>query len=138
MLPHWPPGTVAVLITTADAPRGIPVSAVYRADDRRLLLGLAHRRGSLKRLRDQPEVAVVILAADVAVTARGRAQVIPDQLVEGVAAVEVQVEAVDDHLQPTFALERGVSWHWTDAAAEQRDHEVGAALSQLAERRLPS
>lgn len=132
MLPDWPVGTVAVLVTVAAEPHAIPVSAVLRGGDDRILIGLAEGRGSLGRLRSEPRVAVAVLAKGVAFTAHGRARVLEPALLDGVTAVEVKVESVDDHLRPTFALEGGVSWHWIDAAAKTRDDEVRAALTRLA------
>jgi hypothetical protein len=132
VLPHWPAGTVAILATVGEGPHAIPVSAVHRADDARLLLGLAATRRSLQRLREQPRVAVALLAADLAVTAHGPARVLPEPLVAGVTAVLVDVDSVDDHLRPTFAIETGVQWGWTDGEAAQRDREVRAALARLA------
>jgi hypothetical protein len=49
VLPHWPDGTVAVLTTRPG--HAIPVSLVRRAGDRRLAVGLAARRASLRNLR---------------------------------------------------------------------------------------
>ncbi len=43
-------------------------------------------------------------------------------------AVRLEVDAIDDHDRPTFAIESGVGWRWTDAEAERRDAEVRAAL----------
>ncbi len=61
-LPHWPAGTVAILVTGGERPHAIPVSAVVRAGERRLLIGLARGRESLRRLRASPEVTVAICA----------------------------------------------------------------------------
>jgi len=132
MLPHWPAGTVAILATADGAPHAIPVSAVVRGGDRRLLLALAVRRGSLARLRERPQVAVALIAADVAVTAEGTARVIAQPLTDGTVAVEVTVHAVHDHDRPTFAIEAGVRWRWTDDEAGTRDADVRAALQRLA------
>ena len=132
MLPQWPPGTVAILATEDGAPHAIPVSAAIRADDDRILLALAVRRGSLQRLRDRPRVAVALLATDVAVTAEGVARVIAEPLTDGTVGVEVTVDAVRDHDRPTFAIETGVGWRWTDAEAAQRDAETREALRRLA------
>ena len=41
------------------------------------------------------------------------------------------VESVEDHDQPTFTLDEGVRWHWTDERAEAGDAEVRAALHRL-------
>jgi flavin reductase (DIM6/NTAB) family NADH-FMN oxidoreductase RutF len=105
-LPDWPPGTVTILATGAGAPHAIPVSTALRTGPRTVVLALAKRRESLARLREDPRCALTILAAGVAVT-------------------------VHDHDQPTFEIEAGVRWRWTDADAERGDAEVRAALSRL-------
>ena len=73
------------------------------------------------------------MCADLAITAYGRARVIDEELVAGVVAVEIEVEQVQDHDRPTFAVESGVGWRWTDPEAERRDAEVRAALAALAD-----
>ena len=133
MLPDWPPGTVTILATAGEAPHAIPVSAALRAGPRHVLLGLATSRGSLARLRADPHVALAIIAEDLAVTAYGRARVLDGALAEGVVAVEIEVDEVQDHDRPTFAIEAGVRWRWTEPEAERRDAEVRAALARLAE-----
>jgi flavin reductase (DIM6/NTAB) family NADH-FMN oxidoreductase RutF len=131
-LPDWPAGTVAILVTGGERPHAIPVSAVVRAGPRRVLIGLAHSRESLARLRRSPPVTVTICARDVAVSVDGTAAVLDEELVDGVAAVAVEVEAIHDHDRPTFALHAGVAWEWTEQAAARRDAEVQAALRRLA------
>lgn len=133
MLPHWPTGTVAILATDDGAPHAIPVSAVVRGGDHRLLMALAVRRGSLARLRERPQVAVTLIAPGLAVTAEGTARVVTEPLTDGTVAVEVAVQTVHDHDRPTFAIEAGVSWHWTDDEAAARDAEVRCALQRLAD-----
>lgn len=135
VLPEWPPGTVTILATAGDAPHAIPVSAAIRAGPRHVLLALAAGRGSLARLRADPRVSFAIIADDVAITAHGRARIVDEALVDGVAAVEMEVHDVQDHDRPTFTIEAGVRWRWTDPDAERRDAEVHAALARLAERR---
>jgi hypothetical protein len=133
VLPEWPAGTVTILSTSGPGPHAIPVSAAVRAGPRRVLLALGGGRESLARIRADPRVALtVICAGDVALTAHGHATVVDERLVEGVAAVELDVERVQDHNRPTFAIDGGVSWRWTDPAAEGRDAEVRAALERLA------
>jgi pyridoxamine 5'-phosphate oxidase-like protein len=128
-VPDWPPGTVAILATAgADgAPHAIPVSTAVRTGPATVMLALAPGRGSLERLRADPRCALSILAAGVAVTLRGRAGVAGEA--GGTVAIRLEVESVDDHDRPTFAIEGGVPWRWTDAEAERRDAEVRAALS---------
>jgi hypothetical protein len=135
VLPEWPAGSVTILATAGEAPHAIPVSAAIRAGPRHVLLGLAAGRGSLARLRADPRVSLAIIAEDVAVTAHGRARIVDEALVDGVAAVEIEVHDVRDHNRPTFTIEAGVRWRWTDADAQRRDGEVHAALARLAERR---
>jgi pyridoxamine 5'-phosphate oxidase-like protein len=134
-LPEWEDGTVAVLCTGGGAPHAIPVSAVVRAGPRRVLVGLAERRASLERLRRDPRCALTLLAGpDIACTVHARAEVLADELVEGVIAVALAVESIQDHMQPRFAIEAGVAWRWTDDEARQRDDVVRAKLSELARR----
>jgi Pyridoxamine 5'-phosphate oxidase len=135
MLPEWPPGTVTILATAGETPHAIPVSAAIRAGPRHVLIGLAAGRGSLARLRADPRVALAIIAEDLAVTARGRARVLDDALIEGVVAVEIEIQDIQDHDRPTFAIDAGVRWRWTDPEAQRRDAAVHTALAQLAERR---
>ncbi|MGO9905653.1 MAG: pyridoxamine 5'-phosphate oxidase family protein [Solirubrobacteraceae bacterium] len=135
MLPDWPAGTVTILATAGESPRAIPVSAAVRAGPRHALIALAAGRRSLARLRTDPRVALTIFAPDVAVTAHGRARVLEDRVAEGVVAVEIEVDDVHDHDRPTFTIESGVLWRWTDPEAERRDAEVHAALARLARRR---
>ncbi len=138
MLPEWPPGTVTILTTQGDAPHAIPVSAALRAGPQRVLLALAVGRASLARLRADPAVALVILSAgDVAITARGSARVLAENLVDGVVAVEITVERVQSHRRDAFVIESGVVWRWTDPAAAERDGEVRAALARLAQGEPP-
>ena len=133
MLPEWPPGTVTVLATGGGPPHAIPVSAALRAGPAVALLGLAASRESLARLRSEPRAALVVLAAgDLAFTAHGRATVL-DEVVDGVVAVRLDVDDVQDHGQPTFVIEDGVRWRWTDEAAAERDREVRRALRALAD-----
>jgi len=133
MLPEWPAGTVTILATAGDTPHAIPVSAAVRAGPSRVLIGLAETRGSLERLRADPRVSLAIVSENVAVTAYGRARVLEGEAVtEGVVAIEIGVERVQDHDRPTFAIESGVRWRWTDPDAERRDADVHAALARLA------
>ncbi len=134
-LPNWTAGTVCMLATIgADGPYAIPVSAALRGGDQRIVLALGARRGSLERLRAEPQVALTILAAgDIAFTAHGTARVVADPLpgAEGVIGVELSVERLTSHRRPTFVVEDGVVWDWVDDDARSRDAAVRAALSAL-------
>jgi len=47
--------------------------------------------------------------------------------------IALEIDRVQDHGRPTFVIEAGVRWRWTDAEARARDREVRAALERLAE-----
>ena len=129
-LPEWPDGTVAMLATAGEAPHAIPVSLVVRAGPRELLIGLSPRRTSLARLREDPRCAIAILAAgDHAFTAHGRATGFEDA--NGIVAVRVAVDAIADHNRPTYEIEEGARWRWTDDAEQRRDADTRAALRRL-------
>ena len=129
MLPEWPEGTVSVLSVGAGAPHAIPVSTALRSGPATVHLALGLRRESLARLRKDPRCALTVLAAGVAVTAHAIAAVVRED--DRVAFVRLDVESVQDHDQPTFELEDGVRWRWTDAEAEAGDAEIRAALHDL-------
>jgi hypothetical protein len=136
-LPAWEPGTVTVLSTGAGPPHAIPVSTAVRSGPRSVLLALALRRESLARLRKDPRCALTVLGGgNVAVTLHGRATVVEEPMAaaDRVAAVRIDVDHVQDHGQPTFAIDAGVRWHWTGDEAAQRDADVRAALVALGER----
>ena len=131
MIPEWPEGTVAILTTHGpDGPHAIPVSTAQPAGPHTVLLALGPGRGSLARLREDPRCALALVARGVAVTLRGRGTELGDAA--GTVAVRIDVDAIDDHFQPTFAVAGGVQWEWTDAEAERRDAEVRAALRSFA------
>jgi pyridoxamine 5'-phosphate oxidase-like protein len=132
-LPSWPPGTVAVLATAGPEPHAIPVSTCVRSGPHTIHLALALRRESLARLRRDPRCALTIVAADVAITAHGRAAIVEDPMAvsDRVAAVRLDVERIQDHDQPRFEIEAGVAWRWTDAQAEADDAAIRAALARL-------
>jgi hypothetical protein len=134
-LPDWAPGTVAVLSTGGGEPHAIPVSACVKAGPRAVLLALAVGRESLARLREDPRCALTVLAGgDVAVTALGHASVVEDPMraADGVVAVRIGVERIQDHWQDAFVIEGGARWSWTDDAAAERDARIREALEALA------
>jgi hypothetical protein len=124
---------VTILATGGTHPHAIPVSAAVPAGAERVLIGLAAGRGSLARLRANPQVALAVLCQGEAFTVEGHARVVEEALVDGgVVAVEIEVERVQDHRQPTFEVQSGITWRWTDPDAATRDVEVRNALEVLA------
>jgi hypothetical protein len=79
-----------------------------------------------------------VLAEGVAVTIEGVARVLDEALVEGVVAVEIASESMQDHMRPNFELSSGVRWRWTDSEAQARDTLVREALLWLAEDSVPA
>jgi hypothetical protein len=128
-LPHWPEGTVAVL--TTHPAHAIPVSLALRAGDRELVVGLAPRRRSLEHLRADPRCAVTVLAQGLSFTAHGHAVAFGEP--DPVVAVRIEVDEIADHDHPTFEIDAGVAWRWTDATAADRDAAARAALARFAE-----
>ena len=133
-LPDWPRRTIGILTTVDPAPHAIPVSAPLRAGDRSILLSLHRGRGSLARLRDDPQVALTILTeGDIAFTARGRARIAEEPMTDApdYAAVAIEVEHVDDHRQAAFLVEAGVDRRWVDAREQQALGDRVRALGRL-------
>lgn len=100
-----------MLVTIDTGPHAIPVSWPVRAGDHRVLISLKSDRGSLARLRERPEVALLILGGgDVALCARGEAKVIVEEMpgAEDYAAVQLDVAVIDDHRQSAFAVAQGI------------------------------
>lgn len=135
VLPSWPLDTIAVLSTTDPLPHAIPVSWPVRAGDRRILLSLKFDRGSLARLRERPEVALVILAGgNVALCARGRAEVIADPMpgAEDYVAVAIDVEVIDDHRQGAFEVKTGIQRNVLDEPELEYLRSRVATLQEMA------
>lgn len=139
-LPDLPPGTVVILATVGGSgPAAIPVSAVLRTGPRLLLLGLAARRGSLTRLREDPRVALSVAGAGFCVEVAGEAEVAADPLpgAEGMVAVRVRARTVRDVRGPATEVDAGIRWRWTDRAADERHRLVLAALVRLGAASIP-
>jgi len=123
-----------VLSTVDPAPHAIPISAPVRADDRRVLFSLHRERDSLARLRERPEVALTVLAeGNLAFTARGRARVVQEAMsaAPDYAAVELEVECVDDHRQPAFEVGARVGRRWVDESEQRALGERVRAMRRL-------
>jgi hypothetical protein len=125
-LPSWPAGTVAVLSTGAGEPHAIPVSTAVRRGPLELAFALSLRRESLARLREDPRCALTLVFAGVSVTAIGVASV--EAELDRVAVVRLDVSRIQDHAHPTFAIDEGVRWHWTDEDAARTDASLRASL----------
>jgi oxalate decarboxylase len=100
VLPEWPDGTIGVLSTVGDTPHAIPVTAPVRLGDRQIMFRLEHSRGSLARLRENPQVALLIMdGTDFAFTARGPARIgaEPKHGEPGFVDVLLDVEEIDAH-----------------------------------------
>ncbi|WP_306360956.1 pyridoxamine 5'-phosphate oxidase family protein [Nocardia sp. CC227C] len=135
VLPEWPVDTIAVLVTTDGGPHAIPVSWPVRAGDHRILLSLKFDRGSLARLREHPEVALLILGGgDVALCARGSARVVADPMptARDYVAVAIEVAAIDDHRQSAFTVAAGIQRTVLDPGELRYLEERVAALRELA------
>jgi hypothetical protein len=134
-LPEWPRRTIAVLVTVDPDPHAIPVSAPVRAGDDTILLSLHRTRDSLARLRERPEVALLVLAeGDVAFTARGTAQIVDEPMAGApdYAAVQLTITDVDDHRQAAFTVAGGVDRNWVDDSERRALGERVATLQALA------
>ena len=131
-LPSWERGTPGVLCVAG--PHAIPVSTAIRASGDRLLLALGAGRGTLGRLRQDPGAAFCLLGAGVAFTAEGQARVVAERLdAAPVAAVELRVERVQDHLADgRTELLDGARWRRTEQRYSESDAAIDAELSRLA------
>ena len=132
VLPEWAQGTLGVLCVAG--PHAVPVSTAVRAGDRRVLLALGQGRETLARLRDDASAALCLLGEGLAFTAYGSARVLREELaVARVAAVELEVEHVQDHLADgrTEMLD-GARWRWSDERAMEAELRVVAELRRLA------
>jgi hypothetical protein len=128
-LPEWERGTPAVLCVAG--PHPIPITAFLRAGDDRLLLALGRRRETLRRLREEPSAALLLMGAGLAFTAHGRARVVAERLeaTDTVVAVELVVDRFQDHLADgrTEMLD-GARWRW---CAEEHGEAEDAILAEL-------
>jgi hypothetical protein len=131
-LPQWSSGTPAVLCVAG--PHAIPVSAYLRAGDDRVLLALGRRRQTLRRLRDDPAAALLVMGAGVAFTAHGEARVVAEELdaADTVVAVELRVQRLQDHLADgRTEMLGGARWRWTAAEYGEAEDAILAELAGL-------
>jgi hypothetical protein len=129
-LPDWPRGTPAVLCTSG--PHAIPVSTARRAGEDRVVFALGRSRETLSILRGDPRSALCVLAKGAAFTAYGRARVIREELevAPQVAALELMVETVSDHLADSRTqMIDGARWRWTAERAAAEDPRIAQELA---------
>ena len=131
-LPEWERGTPAVLCVAG--PHPIPVSTPIRSGGHRILLALGRERETLRRLRDDPRVALCVLGEGLAFTAHGEARVVAEELesADTVVAVELRVESVQDHLADgrTEMLD-GARWRWLDDRSAEVEPRIVSELERL-------
>jgi hypothetical protein len=131
-LPEWERGTPAVLCVAG--PHPIPITAFLRAGDDRILMSIGRRRETLRRLREDPSVALLLMGEGLAFTAHGRATVIAEELdaADTVVAVELRVERVQNHLADgrTEMLD-GARWEWCSPEHGEAEDAILAELGRL-------
>jgi hypothetical protein len=131
-LPRWERGTPGVLCVAG--PHPIPVSTPVRAGDDRILLALGRRRETLRRLRDDPRAALLVMGDGLAFTAHGHAAVVAERLqaADSVVAVELRVDRVQDHLADgRTAMLQGARWRWCDERDGVAQDAIVAELGRL-------
>ena len=114
-------------------PHAIPISTATRLAVDSLVFALGRRREALARLRSNPAVAFCLLSEGLAFTAHGHARVLREELESApVAAVELRVERVQDHLADGRTEMLGApGWRWLDEEASAADTAVRAELGLL-------
>jgi hypothetical protein len=131
-LPEWERGTPAVLCVAG--PHPIPVTTPVRMSGDRVLLALGRRRETLRRLREEPRVALLVMGERIAFTAHCRARVLAEKLeaTDTVVAVELSVERVQDHLADgrTEMLD-GARWRWCNDHDGEIEDAIVAELKTL-------
>lgn len=135
-LPDWPESTASVLATVDGdgAPHMIPVSTALRAGSMRIVFALGPKRGSYERLQHEARAALLVMAPDAAFTAEGTVRLVAEPLNEDglVNGMEMTVQTIWDHNGPTFGMDDGVRWHWTDEEAKRGDDAAHRSLADLA------
>jgi hypothetical protein len=131
-LPEWQRGTPAVLCVAG--PHPIPITAYLRAGDDRVLMALGRRRETLRRLREDPAAALLLMGEGLAFTAHGRARVIAEELdaADTVVAVELAVESIQNHLADgRTEIVDGARWRWCAEEHGEAEDEILAELARL-------
>jgi hypothetical protein len=132
MLPEWERGTPAVLC--ASGPHAIPVSTAVRVSDDVVRFALGREREMLRRLRDDPSAALLVMGEGLAFSVYGTAAVVAENLdvADTVVAVELRVERVQDHLADgRTEMVDGARWRWTDDRLADSEPKIWAELERL-------
>jgi hypothetical protein len=131
-LPQWEEGTPAIVCVAG--PHAIPVSTAMRVSGDVLRFALGGGRETLRRIRDDPAIAVCILGDGLAFSAYGQARVVREGLeaAPDVVAVELQVERVQDHLADgRTEMVDGARWRWVDPGMAASEPKIRAELVSL-------
>ena len=131
-LPQWEEGTPALVCVAG--PHAIPVSTAMRVSGDVLRFALGRGRETLRRIREDPAIAVCVLGDGLAFSAYGRAQVVREQLevAPDVVAVELRVERVQDHLADgRTEMVDGARWRWLDPQMAESEPRIRSELLQL-------
>jgi hypothetical protein len=132
VLPQWERGTPAVLCVAG--PHAIPVSTAVRVGDDAIRFALGRERETLRRLREDPQAAVLLMGEGLAFSAYGTAAVVAERLevADTVVAVELRVERVQDHLADgRTEMVDGARWRWTDEQLAESEPRIVAELERL-------
>ena len=131
-LPQWEEGTPAIVCVAG--PHAIPVSTAMRVSSGVARFALGGGRETLKRLRDDPAIALCVLGEGIAVTAYGQASVVREGLESApdVVAVELRVERVQDHLADgRTEMVDGARWRWCDPGMADSEPRIRSELLRL-------
>jgi len=131
-LPEWERGTPAVLCVAG--PHAMPISTSIRVDDRHIRFALGRERETLRRLREDGRVALLVMGKGLAFSAYGPAAVVAERLdvADTVVAVELTVERVQDHLADgRTEMVDGARWRWTDEQLAESEPKIWAELERV-------
>jgi len=131
-LPEWERGTPAVLCVAG--PHAMPISTAVRVADDRVRFALGRERETLRRLREDDHVALLVMGEGLAFSVYGTAAVIAEQLdvADTVVAVELRVAEVQDHLADgRTEMIDGARWRWTDDKLAESEPKIWAELERL-------
>ena len=99
-----------------------------------LRFALGGGRETLKRIREDPAIAVCILGDGLAFSAYGRAQVVREglEVAPDVVAVELRVDRVQDHLADgRTEMVDGARWRWVDPGMAESEPKIRSELLRL-------